>query len=111
SELRRHGTPCAGSCDYSRKTGAESGLRWLDLFRCCLGKTASPGERGSPAKTSRAFESKNEMAARLRGSSRSARCSDTIRTCLRELTIRTIKSLMQMFGAMTRAHRITIGTL
>ena len=37
------------------------------------------------------------------------RSSDTIRTCLQELTIRTIKSLKQTSGAMTRAHRITIG--
>jgi hypothetical protein len=45
-----------------------------------------------------------------RESSQSARSSDMIRTCLRELTICTIKSLMQMSGAMIRAHRITIGT-
>src|SRR5439155_488039 len=67
------------------------------------------GAQGLPDKMSRVFGSKSAMAARLRVCSKSVRFSDTIRTCLREVTIHTIKSLRQTFGAMTRAHRITIG--
>jgi len=48
-----------------------------------FGKTASPGARGLPDKMNRVFESKNEMAVRLREFSRSARSSDTIRTASR----------------------------
>src|SRR5437016_7891157 len=90
-ESRRLGIPCAVSCDYLSERATEIGVLWLDLFQRCLGKTASPGAQVWRDKTSRDFEKKSEMAARLREFSRSARSSDTIRTCLREPTIHTIK--------------------
>src|SRR5439155_11248961 len=109
SESRRHGTPCAATCGYLSERMAEIGFLWLDRSQFCLAKTDSHGAQGLPDKMSRVFGSKSAMAARLRVYSKSVRFSDTIRTCLREVTIHTIKSLRQTFGAMTRAHRITIG--
>src|SRR5437870_11408735 len=85
------GIPWAGSCDYLSERGGENGFLLLGLSQCCLAKTVSPGARGLPGNTSRVFESKSEMAARPQEFSRLARFLDTIRTCLRELTIHMIR--------------------
>src|SRR5438876_8885439 len=85
---------------------------WVSVagpFPVLFGKNGVAWARGWLDKMNRVFESKSEMAARLREFSKSVRSSDTIRTCLREVIIHIIKSLRQTFGAMTRAHRITTG--
>ena len=75
SVSHRHGIQCAESCDYLSDRAVAIGRLWLDLSRCCLAKTALPGEQGSPGKTSRDFERKSEMDERLREFSRSAKFS------------------------------------
>src|SRR6266487_681882 len=91
SASRRLEIQCAESCDCLSDRVAESGRLWLDLFQCCLAKMESHGAQGSPDKTSLAFEKKSETAARLLEFSRSAKSSDTIRTCLPGPIIHTIK--------------------
>jgi len=91
SASRRLGIQCAESCDCLSDRVAGVGRRWLELFRCSLAKMESLGGQGSPGKTSLAFEKKSETDGRLREFSRSAKFSDTNRTCLLGPTTRTIK--------------------
>src|SRR5437667_2456249 len=88
---RRLGIPCVESCDCLSDRVAGIGRLWLDLFPCCLAKMESLGGQGSPGKTSLAFEKKSETGGRLPEYSRSAKFSDTNRTCLLEPTTRITK--------------------
>src|SRR3954465_6689390 len=106
SQSLPHGTQCEESWDYSNDHTIENGDQWPGLFQCCLARMAWHGEWGLPDKTSQAFESRNEMAARQLEFSKLARCSDTLHTFRLELIIHITKSLKPTFGVTTRAHPI-----
>src|SRR6516164_7028379 len=110
-ESHRRGTRCGVNCDCLSAPVGVTGRSWQDHFPCCSARMVSRGEQESQVKTSQAFAKKNETAAHPREFLRSDRSLDTKHTCRPALTIRIIKSPMQMFGAMIRVRRITIATL
>src|SRR6266481_6506066 len=106
-ELRRHGIRCVATCVCLSVRAAATGGLWPEHFPHCSERMVLRGEQELQGRMSRAYESKSEMAARLREFSKSARCLATTHTFRPAQIIRIIKSLRQTFGATIRAHLIT----
>src|SRR5207244_11202527 len=92
------GIRLAATWDYLSEHMAAIGNLSLVLSRHCSAKTGSLGALDSQGKASRVFTRKSATVARRRGSSRSGRSSDTLRTSRRELTIRIVNYPQQQAG-------------